>query len=132
MSTEFDKVFGKLGVTLKFREHAGTPARGFTLGSRCWRVSLERNVKGADKPLRLSVTMFAPDEPTPSQVVLCLANDVAAGELSLWDFAQSFNKGNTDKQTEHMHATCKRFGPRVKRFFGEGWAKLAASAPKAA
>lgn len=133
MANELDKILSRLRVTIKSRELIGTPSRGFTPGLRCWRVGLERAVKGAEKPLRLSLTVLSANEPTSDDVVRCLASDVAAGELTLWDFAQAFGNGKTnDPQTERMHTACKRIGPRVKRFFGEGWAKVANHAPKAA
>ena len=132
MANELDKVLSRLSVTIKARELIGTPARGFSPGSRCWRVGLERKVRGAEKPLKLSLTLLSAEEPTPADVVKCLTRDVQSGELSLWDFAQAFGDGRTDPQTERMHKSCKRIGPRVKRFFGEGWAKVATQAPKAA
>jgi len=132
MANELDRVLSRLRVTIKSREVIITPARGFPAGSRLWRVSLERAVKGEEKPLRLSLTLLTPDEPTATEVVGCLARDVEAGELLLWDFGIAFNKGKTDPQTESMHKTCKRIGPRVKRFFGDGWAKVLNQAPKAA
>jgi hypothetical protein len=132
MANELDKVLSRLHVTVKSRELIGTPSRGFTPGVRCWRVGLERAVKGAEKPLRLTLTVLSANEPTSADVVRCLISDVQSGELTLWDFAQAFGNGKTDPQTENMHKTCKRIGPRVKRFFGDGWAKLAPHAPKAA
>jgi len=132
MANELDKVLSRLRVTIKSREVIITPARGFPAGSRLWRVSLERAVKGEEKPLRLSLTLLAPDEPTPTDVVGCLARDVESGELSLWDFGLAHNDGKTDPQTERMHKTCKRSGLRVKRFFGDWWTKVAINTPKAA
>lgn len=132
MANELDKVLSRLHVTIKSKELIGTPARGFTPAVRCWRVGLERAVKGVEKPLRLSLTVLSPEEPTPADVVACLTRDVQSGELSLWDFAQAYGNGKTDPQTERMHKSCKRIGPRVKRFFGDGWAKVANQAPKAA
>lgn len=132
-TNELEKVLSKLRVTIKSRELIGTPSRGFTPGVRAWRVGLERAVKGAEKPLRLSMTLMLHGEPTPADVIRSLMGDVESGELTLWDFAQVFGNGKTnDPQTERMHKTCKRLGPRVKRFFGDGWAKLANHAPKAA
>lgn len=132
MANELDKVLSRLHVTIKSRELVGTPSRGFTSGLRCWRVGLERTVKGAEKPLRLSLTVLSTDEPTSADVVRYLTSDVQSGELTLWDFALAYGNGKTDAQTESMHKTCKRIGPRVKRFFGEGWVKLANFTPKAA
>ncbi len=132
MANELDKMLSRLRVTVKSREVIITPARGFPAGLRLWRVGLERAVKGEEKPLRLSLTLLSPDEPTTADVVRCLARDVESGELSLWDFGIAFNKGKTDPATERMHKTCKRIGPRVKRFFGDGWAKLVNQVPKAA
>lgn len=132
MASELEKVLSRLRVTVKSREVIITPARGFPTGSRLWRVSIERAVKGEDKPQRLALTLLSTDEPSLTDVVKCLTRDVEAGELSLWDFAQAFGDGKTDKQTENMHKSCKRIGPRVKRFFGDGWAKVANYAPKAA
>ena len=132
MANELDKVLSRLRVTIKSREVIITPARGFPAGSRLWRVSLERAVRGEEKPLRLSLTLLANDEPTPADVVGRLARDVESGELTLWDFGLAYNGGKTDPQTERMHKSCKRIGPRVKRFFGDGWAKVATQAPKAA
>lgn len=132
MATELEKVLSRLKVTVKARELVGTPARGFTPGARCWRVSVEREVKGAEKPLKLSMILLSASEPTTAEVVGCLTRDVQSGELSPWDFAQSFGSGKVDEQTERMHKSCKRIGPRVKRFFGESWSKVATHAPKAA
>ncbi len=124
MATELEKVLSRLKVTLKARELVGTPARGFTPGVRCWRVSLEREVKGSDKSLKLSMITLSPSEPTAGQVMGQLIKDVESGELSLWDFAQAYGDGKTDEQAERMHKTCKRIGPRVRRFFGDGWTKV--------
>lgn len=124
MATELEKVLSRLKVTLKARELVGTPARGFTPGVRCWRVSLERELKGSDKSLKLSMIVLSATEPTASQVMGCLIRDVESGELSLWDFAQAYGNGNTDEETERRHKTCKRIGPRVRRFFGDGWVKV--------
>lgn len=132
MANELEKVLSRLRVTIKSREVIITPARGFPAGSRLWRVSLERAVKGEEKPLRLGLTLLAPNEPTAADVVASLARDVESGELSLWDFGLAFGNGKTDPATESMHKTCKRIGPRVKRFFGDGWAKVVTQAPKAA
>jgi hypothetical protein len=132
MANELDRVLSRLHVTIKSRELIGTPSRGFTPTLRCWRVGLERAVKGEEKPLRLSLTVLSADEPTPSDVVGYLNRDVQSGELTLWDFALAFGTGKTDPATERMHKTCKRIGPRVKRFFGDGWAKVVNYAPKAA
>ncbi len=132
MATELEKLLSRLRVTIKSREIVITPARGFPPGTRLWRVGLERAVKGEEKPLRLSFSLLGYDEPTPAHVIATLARDVEAGELSLWDFGLAFGNGKTDPATERMHKTCKRIGPRVKRFFGDGWAKLFTQAPKAA
>lgn len=123
MATELEKVLSRLKVTLKARELVGTPARGFTPGVRCWRVSLEREVKGSDKSLKLSMIVLSPTEPTATQVMWQLIRDVKAGEMTQWDFAQAYCNGVDDEQTERMHKTCKRIGPRVLRFFGDGWTK---------
>lgn len=122
-ATELEKTLNRMKVTVKATELAGTPARGFTPTQRNWRVTLSKEVKD-DKPLRLTLTMLSADEPTVSTVVQCLADDIEDSELSLWDFAQQYNKGKTDKSVERMHVTCKRIAPRVKRVFGDSWNKL--------
>jgi hypothetical protein len=132
MANELDKVLSRLRVTIKSREVITTPARGFPAGSRLWRVSIERAVRGEGKPLTLNLTLLAPNEPALVDAVGCLVRDVELGELSLWDFGLAFGNGKTDPATERMHKTCKRIGPRVKKFFGDGWAKVANYAPKAA
>jgi hypothetical protein len=132
MANELDKVISKLGITVKAREQPGTPSRGFPNGVTLWRVTLERKVKGEDKPIRLVLSLFTAAEPTTEQVLACLRNDLQAGELTLWDFAQAYNGGNTDGTAERMHKASKRVAPRVKKFFGEGWPKVAATLPKAA
>lgn len=132
MANELDRVLSRLRVTIKSREVTITPARGFPTGTRLWRVGLERAVKGEEKPLRLGLTLLSLHEPTAADIIACLARDVEAGELSLWDFGLAFGNGKTDPATERMHKTCKRIGPRVKRFFGDGWAKVVTQAPKAA
>lgn len=132
MATELDTVLKRLKITFKSREQAGTPSRGFPPGSTLWRVTLEREVKGAEKPMRFVFGLLSPTEPTTEQVVKVLLGDVEAGELSPWDFAQAFNGGKVDEPAERAHKVCKRVGPRVKRFFGDGWPKVAAVIPKAA
>ena len=132
MASELDKMLSRLRVTIKSREVVITPSRGFPPTLGLWRVSLERAVKGEDKPLKLNLTVLSPHEPTPVEVIATLALDVESGELSLWDFGIAYNNGKTDPHTERMHKTCKRIGPRVKRFFGDGWAKLVTQVPKAA
>jgi hypothetical protein len=132
MANELDKVLSRMKVTIKSRELIGTPGRGFTPGLRCWRVGLERAVRGVEKPLRLSLTVLSAGEPTPADVLRCLTSDVQSGELSLWDFAQAHGNGKTDLQTERMHKSCKRIGPRVKRFFGDGWPNVVNHTQKAA
>jgi hypothetical protein len=134
MANELEKTLSRLRVTIKSREVLITPARGFPAGLRLWRVSLERAVRGEDKPLKLTLTLLSKEKETPTaaEVIGCLANDVEAGEMSLWDFGLAYNNGKTDPHAESMHKTCKRIGPRVKRFFGDGWAKLVNHVPKAA
>lgn len=132
-SSEFDKTLTKLGVTFTSKEVTGTPAQGFTPAQRYWRVALVRKIRGQEKPLRLTLTLVSPNEPTAERVVQALQGDIKAAELSLWDFAQSFASGQTDDAgTERMHKSCKRIAPRVAKFFGEQWAKVVAVMPKAA
>jgi hypothetical protein len=118
-TNELEKTLNRMKVTLKARELPGTPARGFSPNVRNWRVTLTREVKGEEKPLKLSLVLLSPNEPTLPEVVECLASDIDAGELSLWDFAQEFNRGKTDQGTERMYQTCKRTGSRARRFFGD-------------
>ncbi|HEX6826545.1 MAG TPA: hypothetical protein VF077_09555 [Nitrospiraceae bacterium] len=132
MATELEKVLNRLKVTVKARELVGTPARGFAPGIRCWRVSVDREVKGSDKTSKLPMVILSATEPTVEQVMTMLIRDVEAGEMTQWDFAQAYCNGVDDEQTERMHKTCKRIGPRVHRFFGDGWAKVVNHLPQAA
>lgn len=132
MASELEKVLSRLHVTVKSREVIITPTRGFPAGLRLWRVSLERTVKGSDKPVKLSMTVAMPKEPTASDIVACLVGDVEAGEMTLWDFGLAFKSKAEDPQTEQSHKACKRIAPRVKRFFGDGWGKVVNQVLKAA
>jgi len=131
-TTELDKALHRMKVTVKVIELAGTPARGFSLNVRTWRITLSKEVKGEDKPLKLTLTMLSPAEPTMAMVVQCLADDIENGELSLWDFLQQYSKGKNDPGIELMHKTCKRTGARVQRFFGDSWVKLTKTMAQAA
>ena len=131
-TTELDKTLNRMKVTAKVTELPGTPARGFSLTVREWRVTLSKEVKGEDKPLKLTLTMLSPAEPTMAMVVQCLAEDIEASELSLWDFAQQYSKGKVDPGMELMHKTCKRTGARVQRFFGDSWVRLTKTMAQAA
>lgn len=118
-TTELEKTLSRMKVTIKAKELPGTPARGFSPSVRTWRTTLVREIKGEEKPLKLTLTILSPVEPTLSTVVECLTKDIEAGELTLWDFAQEFNKGKTDEATENMYATARRTASRAQRFFGD-------------
>jgi hypothetical protein len=118
-TTELEKTLNRMKVTLKAIELAGTPARGFTANTRSWRVTLTRPTKDTEKPLRLTITILSAAEPTINDVIQCLTEDIEAGELSLWDFAQKYNEGET-KEVEVQYKTCQRTSARARRFFGDG------------
>jgi len=118
--SELEKTLSKLKVTLKATELAGTPARGFSSTIRTWRVTLTREVKGEEKPLKLTLTLVDPVEPTLEAVVQCIQDDIADSDLTLWAFAQTYGiKGKADKATEAMYKTCKRVEARARKFFGD-------------
>lgn len=119
MANELEKTLSRMKVTIKAKELPGTPARGFSSNVRTWRTTLTKEVKGEEKPLKLTLTILSPSEPTLPTVIQCLAEDIEAGELTLWDFAQQFTKGKTDEAAENMYATCKRTGTRARKFFGD-------------
>jgi hypothetical protein len=121
--SDLEKSLKRMKVTLKTSEQPSTPAHGFTPATRNWRVTLSRDV-GEEKPLRLTLTILAPTEPTLATVIVCLAKDIEDGDMSLWDFAQTYSMGKTDPGTERMHKACKRTAPRVKRLFGTSWGLL--------
>ncbi len=127
MSSDLDKTVKRMKVSLKATEQPTTPGHGFTLNTRCWRVILSRDT-GGEKPIKLTLTVLSAEEPTVSYIVNCLNKDIADSELTLWEFAQEHNDGNTNEPTETMYKTCKRMAARVKRFFGESWVKVAAKA----
>ena len=107
-------------ITLKTVEQLTTPGRGFTPTTRSWRVILSKDV-GEEKALKLAFTMLSATEPNVGNVLTCLAQDIEDGEMTLWEFAQAYNRGKTDEGTERMHKSCKRTAPRVNRFFGNSW-----------
>ena len=118
--TELEKTLNRMKVTLKATELAGTPARGFSSAIRTWRVTLTREVKGEEKPLKLTLTLVCPVEPTLEAVVQCIQDDIADSDLTLWAFAQSYGiKGKSDAAIEAMYKTCKRVEARARRFFGD-------------
>jgi hypothetical protein len=121
--TELEKTLKRMKISLKAVELVATPACGFAPSSRPWRCTISRET-GGDKPLRLTITVLSGTEPTLDIVIKCLVTDVETCELSLWDFAQEHNDGNTDKPTERMYKSCKRVGSRVKRLFGDSWPKI--------
>lgn len=122
-------------VVLKVTELPMTPARGFSVLSgeafdwtkvRLWRCTLALK-KPPTSPKRLTVltiTMLSSEQPTLAKVLECLAADVEASKLTLWDFGTTFAKGRTDGAAQHMHNTCKKTAPRVQRFFGDTWVKI--------
>lgn len=127
MATELEKALKRAKVSIKSIALAATPARGYLPKSRPWRVTLSRDV-GEDKPLRLTLVVLSKDEPTAKNIIRWLIDDIEAGDLNLWEFAQTFNNGTTDESTEALHNTCKRVHRRVNRFFGELWGKVASKA----
>jgi hypothetical protein len=133
MANEIENTLNRMKVSLKATELAGTPARGFSSSIRYWRVTLSKKVKDEEKPLRLTLSILAAEEPSMSKVIECLAADIEAGELSMWDFAQEYNRGRTDEATERMYQTCKRTCTRARRFFGDSKiARTILGIPKAA
>jgi len=123
-------------VVLKVTELPMTPARGFSVLSdekfdwtkvRQWRCSLALKkppATGSKRLAVLTIVMLSPEQPTLSKVLECLAADVEASKMTLWDFGTIFAKGRTDEAAQNMHNTCKRTAPRVQRFFGDQWAKI--------
>lgn len=125
---DLDRMLKRMKVTAKAVELGGTPACGFTPNARPWRVTLTREIKGEEKPLKLTVVILSGTEPTVSNVITCLLGDIEYSQLSLWDFAQEFNEGKTNEATERMYKSCKRVAPRTKRFFGDLLDKLSKAA----
>ena len=117
--TELENILNRMKVSLKATELAGTPARGFSASVRNWRVTLTKKLKDEEKPLRLTLNILSAEEPTILSVIECLISDIEAGELSMWDFAQEYNRGRTGEGVELMYRTCNRTCARAKRFFGD-------------
>jgi len=126
-------------IALKVTELPMTPARGFSVLSgeafdwtkvRLWRCTLTHKKPPATKTeynrrlTVLTVTMLSSEQPTLAKVLECLAADIEASKLTLWDFGTTFAQGRTDVAAQHMHNTCKRTAPRVQKFFGNLWAKI--------
>jgi hypothetical protein len=124
MTTELEKNLKRLKVTIKATALAATPCRGFTPTARPWRVSLTREI-GEEKPLRLTIMGLSENEPVAKEVLRWLVDDIEAGDLNLWEFAQEFNGGKDSAATESMHSACRRVDKKVRRFFGESWGKIA-------
>ena len=118
--SDLEKSLKRMKITLKTVEQLTTPGRGFTPITRSWRVILSKDV-GEEKALKLSFVMLSAKEPDVVSVLTCLAKDIEDAEMTLWDFAQAYNRGKTDEGTERMHKSCKRTVPRVNRFFGNSW-----------
>lgn len=121
-------------VALKVTELPMTPARGFSILStegfdwariRQWRCVLTRKGQQAKTTKALSLIILSPEQPTITKVLECLAADIAASKVSLWDFGTTYAKGRTDEAVQNMHKTCRRTAPRVLKFFGEQWPKIA-------
>ena len=117
--SELEKTLSRMKVTLKATELAGTPARGFSSSVRNWHVTLSREIKGEEKPLRLTLNILSAGEPTMDSIIQCLIEDIEASTLTLWEFAQDYNRGKTDTATERMYTTCKRASARAQKFFGD-------------
>ncbi len=130
--SDLDKTLKRLKVTIKVAELTETPARGFSAENRTWRVSLTREVKDQEKPARFTMTMVSPTEPTIDDVMTTLAEDTQAGNMTLWDFAESFGLPNrTAKEkavVERIYKITKRAGGRIRRFFGDAWVKFSTAA----
>ena len=118
--SDLEKSLKRMKITLKTVEQLTTPGRGFTPTTRSWRVILSKDV-GEEKALKLSFIMLSAKEPDVVSVLTCLAKDIEDAKMTLWDFAQAYNRGKTDEGTERMHKSCKRTAPRVNRFFGNSW-----------
>lgn len=119
--TELIKLLDRLGVNLVVKDIPSIPAR-LTI-TRPWRTTLIRTIgrgKNAQE-LRYTTTMLSSTKPTTEEVVNCLLYDADAGELKLWDFAQSFTGGAVNSQTEYQRKACRKVGKRAKRFFGDEW-----------
>lgn len=127
--SDLEKTLKRLKVTMKVTELTETPARGFTPGTRSWRISLTRELKDQEKPARFTMTMLSPTEPTIDEVMATLSEDTQAGDMKLWDFAQSFGFAKADKAlTERAYKTAKRASGRIRRFFGDAWSRFSAAA----
>lgn len=124
MASELEKTLKRMRVNLKATQLIATPACGFSPTARPWRITLTRDQKEGEKPLKLTITMLSGTPPGIETVVKCLITDTKNCELTLWDFAQEFNQGETNEGTEHMYKTCKRLATRVQRFFGDSWDKV--------
>ena len=131
MATELEKTLNKMKVTIKVTEQPCSPARGFSPDARSWRVTLTKEIKGEEKPLKMTLVMLAKAEPTLDAVIDCINTDIDDSELTEWEFAQQYSpRGKADMATESMYRACKRFAARAKRFFGDS--KLARSVLRAA
>ena len=120
MATELEKIMSRMKVTLKVTEIAGTPARGFTPAIRNWRAILTRELKGDEKPLKLTLTIVSQVKPTVDSVIRSIRDDIEDGAMTLWEFAQAYGiKGKTDNAVESMFKTCKRVSARAKKFCGD-------------
>lgn len=118
--TEMEKTLNRMKVSLKAIELAGTPARGFSPSVRTWRVTLSREIKGKEKPLKLTLTILSASMPTVDNVVECITEDIGDADMTLWDFAQAHgDKGKTSEAVERMYKTCKRTESRARKFFGD-------------
>jgi hypothetical protein len=117
-ATELEKTLKRMKVTIKTVEQPGTPSRGYLPNARPWRVILSReNKDNPERPLRLTFTLLSPTEPDLSMALQCLAGDVENSEMTLWEFAQEFNRGKTDKGTERMLKCCKQTAGRGSIFY---------------
>jgi hypothetical protein len=129
MATDNEKTLKRLKVTIKVTEITETPARGFMPGIRSWRVSLSRELKDQEKPTRFTMTMLSAKEPTIVDIMATLLEDAQAGDMNLWEFAQTFGFAKVDKVlTERTYKTAKRASGRIRRFFGDVWTKFSSAA----
>jgi hypothetical protein len=125
---DLEKTLKRMKVTLKSIEQPTTPGHGFTPATRSWRVTLTRERRSEEKPLKLTFILLSPTEPNMTSVVQGLMADVEDCELSLWEFAQQYGKGKTDEPNETMYKHVRRMGARITRFFGESWVKVSNAA----
>lgn len=121
MNNELHKVLDKLGITVIVKDMPRIPARESDV--KTWRITLVRTVgRGQNaQELKLSTPYLGTSRPLVHDVVECLVHDTAAGDQTLWDFAQTFNDGKADEQAETKHEACKRIGRRTRKFFGDQW-----------